>query len=354
MKVWIDVLTPKQVLFYEPLAEEFRRRDFEVFTTSRRYRELEFLAENLGLDLDYVGRHGGSKLGEKVRVSGERVAELSQRIPSDIDAAVSFSSPECARVAFGLGIPHFAINDSPHSESVARLTIPLSKILFTPWLIPSSAWTRFGIDAKQVIHYHALDPYVWIKYRRRRNAFHEEVKLDKARKTIVIRLEERRAAYLLDSSPNWANKILDALSSSVEHCNIVVLCRYEDQLREVSDRYGSRFIVPQGAVDGLNLLERTDVFIGMGGTMTAEAVLLGVPTISAYPKSFLIESFLLKRGLIMKPKSAEALVKLTSSLVDDEKLRTRLREKSKRLLREMKDPTVEIVSATQKFVQHKT
>ncbi len=48
--------------------------------------------------------------------------------------------------------------------------------------------------------------------------------------------------------------------------------------------------------DGKYLLNNTDVFIGSGGTMTAESALMGIPTISynAIPNS--IEKMLVRKN----------------------------------------------------------
>ncbi len=46
--------------------------------------------------------------------------------------------------------------------------------------------------------------------------------------------------------------------------------------------------------DGKYLLNNTDMFIGSGGTMTAESALMGVPTISYNAVPNIVENFLVK------------------------------------------------------------
>ena len=43
--------------------------------------------------------------------------------------------------------------------------------------------------------------------------------------------------------------------------------------------------------DGKHLLNNTDIFIGSGGTMTAESALMGIPTISYNAVPNIIENF---------------------------------------------------------------
>ena len=135
--VHIDVLTPKQVLFFEKIIKMLEDLDVEVLVTSRRYREVDQLLELKKLKTYVVGSHGGKSLEKKLVSSSQRILKLTKLLHKiKPNVSVSHSSPETARVSFGLGIPHLCVNDSPHSEAVARLTVPLSKKLLTPSIIP--------------------------------------------------------------------------------------------------------------------------------------------------------------------------------------------------------------------------
>ena len=136
LKVWIDVLTPKHALFFEPLYRDLVQDGYELLLTTRTYREAVEALRLKKLKFRVVGEHGGGSRYGKLLASGRRVVELARLIESwRPDTAVSFSSPEAARVAFGLGVPHVAVNDSPHSWLVARLSIPLSRYVCSPWII---------------------------------------------------------------------------------------------------------------------------------------------------------------------------------------------------------------------------
>ncbi len=145
MKVWIDVLTPKHALFFEPLYRDLARDGHQLLLTTRTYREAQEAIELKRLRFHVVGEHGGASRYGKLLASGRRVVKLAQLIETwRPDTAVSFSSPEAARVAFGLGVPHVAVNDSPHSWLVARLSIPLSRYVCSPWIIRREVWLSFG------------------------------------------------------------------------------------------------------------------------------------------------------------------------------------------------------------------
>lgn len=341
MKVWIDILTPKQALFFEPLIRELESNGHAVFVTSRKYREVELMIKRKGIKADFLGAHGGKSLLGKLTSSVERIRILADRVNQERpDAAVSFSSPEGCRVAFGLGIRNFCVNDSPHAEDVARLTIPLCHRLFTPWVIATRAWTKYGIDAKRITKYRALDPAAWLKRIDLSKPSKPGIKLDN-RKTVAVRLEESFAAYLLDSStsrPSQGYELLKKLLHEFPDCNVVALGRYAEQIDVLQKKFDDRLVIPADLVDGISLLRSCDLFIGMGGTMTAEAALLGIPTISFFRGSYDVERFLLSRGLIFKSDSVNEVIRLAKKLLRDNRMRKGTKEKASRLLNWMEDP----------------
>lgn len=338
-RAWIDILTPKQILFFKPLKDKLETAGFEVLATSRRYRELEPIARMQGMDLVYVGERGGATKADQLAAATRRQAEIAPKIKRFApQVSVSVASGVCARVSFGLGIKHVAVNDSPHSEVAGRLSLPLTHHLFCPWVIPYGAWAKFGIARSKITRYHALDPAAWLKRKARRGPV---PRLSRKRKTVVVRLEESYAPYMLGTERSWNDVVLRSISESVTDANLVALCRYGDQLRDVRKKFGDRFVVPEEVVDGRSLLRVTDVFIGMGGTMTAESALMGVPTMSAFQGSLYTEDYLVSVGLVRKTTSPKRLVELVGDSLERPN-RSSYSKRARRILDSMEDPIPKI------------
>ena len=68
-------------------------------------------------------------------------------------------------------------------------------------------------------------------------------------------------------------------------------------------------------MDGNLLLRLADLFIGAGGTMSAEAALMGKPVISITPINFYVEKYLIKVGLIKKIRNSVTLTKYIKSIL---------------------------------------
>ena len=316
-----------------------RQSGQDVLCTSRRYREAIELAKLKQLDLTIVGSHGGANRYDKLRESANRTLELAAVIKHfEPDIALTFSSPEGARVAFGLGIKHIGFNDSPHAQAVAKLTIPLISKLLCPWVIPYSAWTGYGIARNNIWRYRALDPVAWLR--------HSEEQEERVEgKTILLRLEESKASYIADNNLESKKMIDDLVNELSDSMRIIILCRYQDQIAEIEARYGKKVNVLKDIVDGTSLIRSALLFVGAGGTMTAEAALLGKPTISIAPIQYSVEQYLMRIGLVKKAADSKTLVKLCKRLISDQKYQQAQKKKAKDLLAGMEDPTDRMISA---------
>ncbi|MEM4246255.1 MAG: DUF354 domain-containing protein [Candidatus Bathyarchaeia archaeon] len=352
LKIWIDILTPKQLLFLHPLALLLEDRGHSLYLTTRDYREVNELSRLKGVHLISYGRHGGGSLAHKLRQSARRVTRLAREVDMrGIDLAVSFSSVEAARVAFGLSIPHICISDSPHAEAVSRLTVPLSSLLFTPWVVPRKAWTRYGIPVGSVIQYKALDPYVWTRNFNPDASFAQKLGLSSGEPLVTVRPPEEQAAYLLNSENVSATvQIIDRLLKSDLSLQIAVLPRYGSQLRSLRRSFGKRVRVLAHSVDGANLLASSSFFIGCGGTMTAEAVLLGTPAVSCFPsRPTHVERFLIRQGLIRHTLDPASVEKEVRRYLYDKGLVGKFKERAARLRGMMEDPLPVIADNVENF-----
>lgn len=343
MKVWLDIITPKQALFFRPVIEALRREGHQVLATSRRYREVEQLASMLRLDLSYVGSRGGKEPREQLALSLQRMEQLLPMVVGfSPDVSISVASADCARVSFGLKVRHVAVNDSPHSLVAGKLSLPLSHHVMTPWIIPFSAWSIFGLARGQVSRYRALDPAAWLKRRPGRGSARSRSK-GESKARILVRLEESYAPYLAGSDESWSERVLVRLAHDFKGQELVALCRYEDQLASVRQKFGSEYSVPEEAFDGAKMIEESDVFVGMGGTMTAEAALLGVPAVSAFQGAELYtERYLLSKRLLLKARSVGGVSKCVSASLDLG-YREAYRQRGRALLDWMEDPSEKVV-----------
>jgi len=313
------------------------KKNNTVLCTSRDYNQVTQLAKIRNLKLVIVGKHGGSKRHDKLNASLHRAKLLSTRIKKFLpDITISFCSPEAARVSYGLGVPHICFSDSPHATAVMKLSLPYADKLLIPWIIPKSDFENMGIDPKNIIQYKSIDA---AQITKRKVFFHCGTYINSRRwKTILIRTPEDEAAYL--SKQSDVVNIIKKIEKDFLGCHITVLTRYKKQadllkkkfsksvqnkwmenpdydksnprMKSIPKNIRTKFQIVSKVVDGKKMLLNSDVFVGSGGTMTAESALLGVPTISYNAIPNRIEDYLVSKKIVTRCMTPDEIVERIS------------------------------------------
>ena len=337
MKIWIDILTPKQLLFSEPIIEKLRKKH-NILCTSRDYNEVSKLAKIRDFDLVFVGKHGGGDKKIKLKSSILRMEKLSKIIEKfSPNIAISFCSPEAARISFGLGIKHIAFCDSPHASAVMRLTLPLIQKLLIPDIIPKNKFSKYGINKNDITSYNAIDAVVTIK--RKINQKESSPFKKNNVKNILIRVEEEHASYVSKSSN--IIPIIKQIVNDFNDENIVILARYTKQIQNIQKIIGKKAKVVKMTFDGKHLLNNTDIFIGSGGTMTAESALMGIPTISYNAVPNIIENFLVKKYLIKRETNPEKISRYIKHIFESS---SRMNQKrAKKIVQQIENPIEKLI-----------
>ena len=337
MKIWIDILTPKQLLFSEPIVERLGKKH-NVLCTSRKYEEVSKLAKIRHFDLVFVGKHGGGNKKNKLKASIERIDKLSKKIQKfEPEVVISFGSPEAARISFGLGIKHIMFCDSPHANAVMRLTLPLIQKLLIPYVIPKKEFSKYGINEKDIVQYKAIDAVVTMQ--REINEKIVSPFKNNNKKNILIRIEEEEASYT--SKSNKIIPIIQKIVNDFKGENIVVLGRYTKQIVNLQKVIDSKVKIVKMSFDGKYLLNNTDIFIGSGGTMTAESALMGIPTISYNAVPNIVENFLVKKHLVKRELNPN---KITNHIKKIFELNNNQEQKrAKKIVKEMEDPIEKLI-----------
>ena len=305
------------------------KKNHSVLCTSRKYNQVTELAKIRKQKLVIIGKHGGAEKHDKLDASLSRSKLLVKKISKfSPDITLSFCSPEAARISYGLGIPHICFSDSPHAENVMRLVVPLVQKLLIPWIIPKKKFTKFGIDQNNIIQYKAIDAAT-ISKRKIKN-----IKKTAGKRIILIRLEEDEASYSLKKRPiiPIVKEILKEFSGQ----EIVIMTRYATQKKYLQQIFQKKIKILSTVVDSKLLLYNADIFIGSGGTMTAESALLGIPTISYDAVPNIIEDYLVRKKLVMREINPKKMVSVMKKVFKSSN--SRRKNRAKKMMSSMEDP----------------
>ena len=305
------------------------KKNHSVLCTSRKYNQVTELAKIRKQKLVIIGKHGGAEKHDKLDASLSRSKLLVKKISKfSPDITLSFCSPEAARISYGLGIKHICFSDSPHAENVMRLVVPLVQKLLIPWIIPKKKFTKFGIDQNNIIQYKAIDAAT-ISKRKIKN-----IKKTVGKRIILIRLEEDEASYSLKKRPiiPIVKEILKEFSGQ----EIVIMTRYVTQKKYLQQIFQKKIKILSTVVDSKLLLYNADIFIGSGGTMTAESALLGIPTISYDAVPNIIEDYLVRKKLVMREINPKKMVSVMKKVFKSSN--SRRKNRAKKMMSSMEDP----------------
>ena len=317
--IWFDLVTPKSVLFFKPLIEQFDKS--KIIITAREgdgYKEVVELLKLYNIDFINRGTFGGGNLKDKLEASIHRQKELMELISElHIKKLVCLSSVDAVRVAFGLGIPIYNFYDIPLSDyktnfkkalPQARLTIPLATKMFKPFVVPDEVILRFGLEKEQIVEYNFIDPLIWLKDfkfdKSYVNKIYEKYSIDRNKFTILIREEEYKASYVDKKYPFLYESLLDMYKNF--DANIIIIPRYESEY--LKKEFPFAYVLEEKIILQ-HLLKDVDLFIGGGGTINTEACFLGTPTIST--RSFIshYDKWQIDNGLMVWTNNKDELMK---------------------------------------------
>ncbi len=341
MKIWLDALSPKQLFLFTSIADKLQKLGYEIWLTSRRYVQLDGLIDTVFRDRNIarVGEWGGGSLEGKLRASVHRTSRLIDQVTSTKpDVCFSSGSPEASRICYGLKIPHILISDTPHSP-VNRLSAPLSEKILTPWVIPKREWIEAGAPRNRITFYKALDPCFWLRDFKPDDEILSELGLEK-HGYIFLRLPETQSSYLRIDDEQLM-KFVKSFVDCLDGVKIIVSCRYAGQFEAARNVLkGRNVIVARKLFPGPSITYFSMIFIGGGGTMTQEAALLGVPSISIYPKKLpTVLDFLRRKKLIIHLTDLSKLIEVSKAFlkrIDD--VRKEWEDRSEKIWSIMKDP----------------
>jgi predicted glycosyltransferase len=260
MRIWYDACTGKHVRYGAAVAKQFREAGHEVIFTTREHPDTLRLARLLGENPIVVGKYAPTSLLSRLEESAKRMVRLAELFKDrSPDVAISHQSVELSRVAFGLDVPVVLTADTPHANAVNRLTVPLTENLVVSEAIPESFYKRFG--AKRITRFRGVDEVAWIRN------FKPAEKFEYDKPLIVVRQMETRASYAVgisDDTVSLAEK-LGPLG------NVLFISRYERTEKEAPGALDF--------VDSASVVAHADLVVSVGGTISREAALQGVPSI---------------------------------------------------------------------------
>jgi uncharacterized protein len=280
-KVWIDVENTPQVPFFYPIIRELQRLGCATYVTARDAFQVCDMADLYHLDYRRVGRHYGKHKVMKVLGTGCRALQLEPLTwRQKPDLAVSHGSRSQLMAAKLARIPALLISDYEFSSAVPGMG---PAWVLVPDLMPESAVQFAGA---RVLKYPGLKEDVYVPDFKPDPSIMSRLGVEEGRLVVTLRPPATEAHYHNPESDVLFDAVLDLLSRSDE-TQVVLLPRNGKQALAIRAAWPHLFsqrkiVIPEHAVDGLDLIWYSDLVVSGGGTMNREAAAMDVPVFSIF------------------------------------------------------------------------
>jgi predicted glycosyltransferase len=306
MRIWIDLGNSPHVNFFAAMIKDLQKQH-EVLLTTRPFANTIDLLELHRFKYHVIGRHYGANKVKKLLGFSLRFWQLYRFLRKQhVEAAIShscFYSPIIARL---LGIRSIYLNDNEHAAG-NRIAFPWATKIMVPEFLSLDKVRRQWGSPDKTVQYPGVKEgvYLW-----RLRSFPAEGPSNQRSGAVEIFIRpEPWAAQYYRGATNFMDSLIIGLK---DRYKIVVLPRGEQQAVHYRQEKFAGIVIPDGALSLEAILTRCMLFIGAGGTMTREAAVLGIPTVSVYQDQLLdVDRYLIAQERMIHEKN------LTAAMVDE-------------------------------------
>jgi hypothetical protein len=304
MNLWIDLDNAPHAPLFRPLIAEWKRRGVNLLVTARDFHGTLELCRMWGIEHVAVGKHGGAGKFGKVTNLVERAAQLRRVArPFRPDLAVSHGSRTQIVAAKWMGVPSVVMMDYEFTE--AFFFKRFTRSILMPAAIPDERLITCGFPMKKVKRYDGFKEELYLPSFKPDPQFRAVLNIPDNKILLTIRPSAMMANY---HNPLSEQIVLALLERALADPTVLplVVSRTKADRTLIIERFGDRVRFLEKAVDGLQLIWASDVFVSGGGTMNREAALLGVPAYSIFTgRKPYLDEFLAGQGKLTFVDSVE-------------------------------------------------
>ncbi len=280
-KIWIDLDNTPHVPFFRPIIRELEKRGHQVLLTARDAFQVCELATHYGLPVKQIGRHYGKNSLRKIFGLVYRALQLLPfALKNRPTVALSHGARSQMMISNLLRIPTILLMDYEFAKN-PPLVRPRWEIV--PESVP---YDSLYPDQHRVRKYVGIKEDVYAPEFRPDPHIYKQLGLTPEAMLVTMRPPATEAHYHNPESEKLFVAVMEKICGTPE-TQCVLLPRNKKQGADIRaarpDWFkDSRVIIPEMAVEGLNLLWHSDLVVSGGGTMNREAAALGVPVYSIF------------------------------------------------------------------------
>jgi uncharacterized protein len=301
LRVWIDLANSPHPLLFAPISRGLTELGHEVLVTVRDNAQTVELAHERWSTVEVIGGPSPGARAAKLGSLTGRIRKLrSWAHAQKLDVAFSHNSYAQIVAARLSGLRAVTAMDFEH-QPANHLAFRLADAILVPEAMPREVIRRQGAAQKKIRCYDGLKEEVYLGDFQPDARVLEKLGIDDRNGSVLVvaRTPPSRATYHRFDNPLF----LEALKAfgSQRDVRLVVLVRHPEQRGPIAELGLPNCTIPEMAIDSRSLMYSADLVLGAGGTMTREAALLGVPTVSLFagpPPG--VDQWLIEKGALRR------------------------------------------------------
>jgi predicted glycosyltransferase len=319
-KIWIDLENSPHVLFFNPIIKMLKERGFSVVITARDYAQVYALADLFKIDYIRIGRHFGKNKMNKMFGLITRMLQLYLSISKEKPKlALNHYSRSQLLATKLLGIKCITAIDYEYTQR-----IPFVKPTLT--IMPQVLYNNFERGGLNRIRgYPGIKEDVYVQSYIPDKSVLNSLGIQNGCAIVTIRPPATEAHYHNTKSDDFFKTIVDFICNKNEAYTIIVprTKKQDAYIREMWPALitKGKILIPDQAVNGLDLIWYSDLVISGGGTMIREAAALNVPAYSFFQgKTGAVDQYLSEIGKLTLLENIEDVytkIKLTPRVRPD-------------------------------------
>jgi predicted glycosyltransferase len=313
MRMWIDIINPSDVFFFNSLISELvAEHEIYISLRNRDRSEIATLANKLNIKYSLIGKDYPNAIQKRISLV-YRLIELFYKIPS-FDISLSFGDFMSILVSKMRLKPSILYLDNDlallvkglFSESIYKKIEARSDYIICPSAFYVKGLINNGAKEERIF---SFDGYKEDSYVADYSPDPNFIDYLPFKEFITIRPEAIFAAYVKETK-SVVPLLLKAFVK--EGFNIVYLPRIKEDIKYAK---GSDVFIPQRALNGLDLCWYSDAVLTGSGTFAREAASMGTPAVSLFPGRLLsVDQQLVTEGKIFHSRDVDEIVDYVLSM----------------------------------------
>jgi predicted glycosyltransferase len=309
LRIWLDLANSPHPLVFAPVVRRLEARGHEVVVTVRDNAQTVELSRAYWPSCAVIGSESPARPAAKAATLGRRARALAGWAQDrQLDVALSHNSYAQIVAARMRGISIVTAADFEH-QPANQLAFRLATCILMPEVLRETNIRRQGASRRKTVFYPGLKEELYIGDFEPDREILSRLGIERSpdEAVVVTRTPPTRAIYHRFPNPLFVDTLI-ALDKE-PNVRLIVLARHPEQRAAIEALQLRKCQMPTHAVDARSLMYSADLVIGAGGTMTREAALLAVPTLSVFSGSQpAVERWLEQRGMLRRIRSPKDVV----------------------------------------------